>query len=69
MDPFVDLVAVLSLPGVVVVVVGQGIIGAVLPGLLIVGFLDPHGVPGRSSRATEAGAEVPHGRTTTRSRS
>ncbi|MEZ4320005.1 MAG: hypothetical protein R3F61_21010 [Myxococcota bacterium] len=40
MDAFVDLIALVSLPGVVFVVVGQGAIGVGLPLLLVIGMLD-----------------------------
>lgn len=41
MDLFVDLVALASMPGVVCVVVGQGVIAALMPLCLVVGLLDP----------------------------
>lgn len=40
MDTFVDLIAILSLPGIAVVVVGQGLIGVGLPFLLGVGMVE-----------------------------
>ena len=56
MDAFVDLVAIVSMPGVFFVVVGQGVIGAGLPLLLLVGVLDPSGRPGGSAVTDRGGA-------------
>lgn len=41
MDLFVDVVAVLSMPGIFCVLVGQGVIGVGMPFVLVVGLLAP----------------------------
>lgn len=63
MDALVDVVALLSLTGIVGVAVGQGLIGVGLPFLLAVGFVEnglrrprvqPHPADARSPRGDDA---------------
>lgn len=54
MDAFVDVIAIISLPGIVFVGVVPALLGVGMAALLVVGLVEPRGVPGnRDTQSTE----------------
>ncbi len=61
MDLLTNVVAVAGLTGIVFMAIGPAVIGAGMPFLLLVGLLDPDGVPGSASGALQSSQpEEPH---------
>lgn len=64
MDAFVDFIALISMPGILCVAIGPGLLGALMPMLLVLGIVEDAMQPSPLS-ATHAVGEPDGSRTTT----